>query len=107
MIEASGLCCCSRFVDMHVHLRDPGQTQKEDVESGCRAAAAGGVTSLACMPNTTPACDSPETIAYIVEKARSASARVYPVAAITHSLLGEEMTGFEALKAAGGGCCFR
>ena len=101
VIEASGLCCAPGLVDMHVHLRDPGQTQKEDVESGCRAAAAGGVTSLACMPNTTPACDSPETIAYIVEKARSASARVYPVAAITHSLLGEEMTDFEALKAAG------
>lgn len=101
VIEASGLCCAPGLVDMHVHLRDPGQTQKEDVESGCRAAAAGGVTSLACMPNTTPACDSPETIAYIVEKARSASARVYPVAAITHSLLGEKMTDFEALKAAG------
>lgn len=101
VIEASGLCCAPGLVDMHVHLRDPGQTQREDVESGCRAAAAGGVTSLACMPNTTPTCDSPETIAYIVEKARSASARVYPVAAITHSLLGEEMTDFEALKAAG------
>ena len=101
VIEASGLCCAPGLVDMHVHLRDPGQTQREDVDSGCRAAAAGGVTSLACMPNTTPTCDSPETIAYIVEKARSASARVYPVAAITHSLLGEEMTDFEALKAAG------
>ena len=101
VLEASGLYCAPGLVDMHVHLRDPGQTQKEDIASGCRAAAAGGVTSLACMPNTVPACDTPETIAYILEKAKNAAARVYPVAAITRSLKGKEMTDFEELKAAG------
>ncbi len=78
MLEASGLYCAPGLVDMHVHLRDPGQTQKEDIASGCRAAAAGGVTSLACMPNTVPACDTPETVAYILEKAKNAAARYIP-----------------------------
>ena len=68
-IEAEGLILAPGLVDMHVHLRDPGQTHKEDVYSGCRAAAAGGVTSLLCMPNTSPALDSPEAVKAILEKA--------------------------------------
>lgn len=89
------------FVDMHVHLRDPGFTYKEDILTGCEAAAAGGVTSVVCMPNTKPAIDSPEVIRYILEKAEKAKAHVYPVGAITYGLGGKELTDMAALKAAG------
>lgn len=101
MIDASGLVCSPGLVDMHVHLRDPGQTHKEDIQSGCNAAAAGGVTSLACMPNTDPVCDSPEVILDILSRAASARARVYPVGAITKLLEGAELTDFGKLRAAG------
>lgn len=101
VIDAQGLVCAPGLIDMHVHLRDPGQTAKEDILSGCRAAAAGGVTSVACMPNTSPACDTPETVAYIVDKARGADARVYPVAAVSYGLDGRELTDFAALRRAG------
>ena len=73
-INAEGLYAIPGLVDMHVHLRDPGQTQKEDIFTGCRAAAAGGVTSLLAMPNTTPATDSGEVVRYILDKAKSADA---------------------------------
>lgn len=89
------------LVDLHVHLRDPGQTHKEDVFTGCQAAAAGGVTSVFAMPNTTPALDSPEVLRTLLDKARDAAVKVYPVAAVTKGLKGEELTDFEALKAAG------
>ena len=101
LLAADGLVCAPGLVDMHVHLRDPGQTWKETIRSGCRAAAAGGVTSLACMPNTAPACDSAEVVDYILREAAGADARVYPVAAVTHGLAGETLTDFAALKAAG------
>ena len=71
VIEAAGLTAVPGLVDLHVHLRDPGFTDKEDVLTGCRAAAAGGVTSLLCMPNTKPAVDTPETVRYILDKART------------------------------------
>ncbi|MCI8501322.1 MAG: dihydroorotase [Oscillospiraceae bacterium] len=100
-LDASGLVVAPGLVDMHVHLRDPGLTYKEDILSGCTAAAAGGVTSVVCMPNTKPAADRPEVIRYIIEKAGEASAKVYPAAAITMDLAGEEMTDFAALKKAG------
>lgn len=101
VVEASGLVCAPGLVDMHVHLRDPGQTHKEDILTGCRAAAAGGVTSLACMPNTSPVCDTPAVVAEILEKAAGADARVYPVAAVSRGLSGQELTDFAALRAAG------
>lgn len=101
VIDAHGLCAAPGLVDMHVHLRDPGQTQKEDILSGCRAAAAGGVTSLLCMPNTVPPADSPETVAYIREKAKSADARVYAAGSISQGLLGKEASDWRALKEAG------
>ncbi len=101
VIRADGCHLLPGLVDMHVHLRDPGQTYKEDIVSGCRAAAAGGVTSVACMPNTSPVCDCPEVVAEILDKAKGACARVYPVAAITASLDGLHLTDFPALKAAG------
>lgn len=101
VIEASGLVLSPGLVDLHVHLRDPGQTHKEDVYSGCKAAAAGGVTSVFAMPNTTPALDSPEVIAELLKKAEIADAHVYPVGAVTKGLKGEELTDIPALKAAG------
>ena len=101
VLEAAGLCCAPGLVDMHVHFREPGQTHKEDIHSGCRAAAAGGVTSVVCMPNTTPACDTPERVRWIREWAVGADARVYPAAAITAALGGETLTDFDRLKEAG------
>lgn len=86
---------------MHVHLRDPGFTEKEDIFSGCEAAAAGGVTSLAAMPNTKPATDSAETVEYILSRGEKAKARVYPVGAVTSGLSGEKLTDFKSLKEAG------
>ncbi|MBR1731745.1 MAG: amidohydrolase family protein, partial [Ruminococcus sp.] len=83
VIDAEGLIAAPGLVDMHVHLRDPGQTYKEDILSGCRAAAAGGVTSLLAMPNTDPTVDNADTIKYILDKAKSASAKVYVAASIT------------------------
>ena len=101
VIEATGLHAFPGLVDMHVHLRDPGQTQKEDILSGCAAAVAGGVTSLVCMPNTVPAVDSPETVKYIIDKAGATGIHVYPAAAITYGLSGKGCCDYEALKNAG------
>jgi dihydroorotase len=101
IINASGLTAVPGLVDMHVHLRDPGQTEKEDIISGCRAAAAGGVTSLLCMPNTTPAADNADTVRYILEKAEKADAHVYVAAAATCGLKGQKRTSLSELKEAG------
>lgn len=101
VIEAEGLYAVPGLVDMHVHLRDPGQTQKEDILSGCRAAAAGGVTSLLAMPNTDPTVDNAQTVKYILDKAKEADARVYVAASITKGLKSEEPTDLDELKKAG------
>ena len=101
VIDAHGLTAIPGLVDMHVHLRDPGQTAKEDILTGCNAAAAGGVTSLLCMPNTNPTVDNPETVQYILDKAKDAKAKVYVAASITKGLKSEEPTDLEALRAAG------
>ena len=102
VINASGLMVAPGLVDMHVHLRDPGLTYKEDILTGCAAAARGGVTSLACMANTSPAVDCPEQVKYILNRAGEANGvGVYPVAALSLGLRGEEPTDAEALKAAG------
>lgn len=100
-MDMQGLCAAPGLVDLHVHLREPGATHKEDILSGCRAAAAGGVTSLLCMPNTVPAADTPGVIEYVLEKAKQADAKVYPVGAVTYELNGERLTDFAALKQAG------
>ncbi len=100
-INAEGLYAVPGLTDMHVHLRDPGQTQKEDIITGCRAAAAGGVTSLLAMPNTAPAVDNPETVRYILDKAKNADAKVYVAASVTKGLKSIEPTDLEALKNAG------
>ena len=101
VIDAEGLYAIPGLVDMHVHLRDPGQTQKEDIITGCRAAAAGGVTSLLAMPNTTPATDSGEVVRYILDKAKNADANVYVAGSITKDLKSLEPTDIEELKNAG------
>lgn len=101
VIDGTGLVAAPGLVDMHVHLRDPGLTYKEDVHSGCRAAAAGGVTSLLAMPNTKPAMDSPETVRDLLERAKTADAAVYTAACVTKGLGGEELTDLAGLKAAG------
>ncbi|MCE5330309.1 dihydroorotase [bacterium] len=88
-INAEGLYVCPGFVDMHVHLREPGNEEEEDVESGVRSALRGGITSIACMPNTMPVLDSCYLIEYIKIKAREINYNIYPVAAITKNLQGE------------------
>lgn len=101
-LDASGLVVCPGLVDMHVHLRDPGQTYKEDIISGSAAAARGGVTSMACMANTSPAVDTPELVRYILDRAKEGSGvHILPVAAVSKGLRGEEPTDAEALKKAG------
>ncbi len=102
VIDASGLSVAPGLVDMHVHLRDPGLTYKEDILTGCAAAARGGVTSVVCMANTSPAVDCPEQIQYVLDRAREANGvEVYPVGAVSKGLRGEEPTDAEALRAAG------
>ena len=101
VIDCTGLAVIPGLCDMHVHFRDPGQTHKEDIITGSEAAAAGGVTAVACMPNTDPVCDSPEVVKYILDKAKNAKVKIYPIGAITKGLGGEELCDFKALKAAG------
>jgi dihydroorotase len=100
--DAGGCLVTPGWIDVHVHLRDPGFPEKETMETGTAAAAAGGFTSIACMPNTKPALDSPEIIADLVQRAKDhGSVRVYPIATITRGRTGEEPVDFEAVIAAG------
>lgn len=102
VLDAAGLTVAPGFVDTHVHFRDPGQTQKEDIFTGARAAAAGGYTTVVCMANTLPTCDSPETLGYILDRAAQVDcANVLQTCAITKGLKGQELTDFGALLAAG------
>mgnify|MGYP003291370733 CR=1 FL=1 len=83
VIDARGLCIAPGLVDMHVHLRDPGLPYKEDIVTGCAAAARGGVTSMACMANTKPVLDTPEQMEYIYNRAKGGSGvQVYPIGAM-------------------------
>lgn len=101
-VPASGLVVCAGLVDMHVHLREPGFTHKETIATGCAAAARGGITAVACMPNTKPVTDSPEQIAYIRKKAAEAcGVRVLPLGAVSVGERGERLTDFQALHQAG------
>lgn len=101
VVDCNGLTVIPGICDMHVHLRDPGQTYKEDIITGCEAAVAGGVTALACMPNTKPPVDNKETVKYILDKAKKAKAKVYPVGCITKGMQGKELCDYDELKAAG------
>ena len=92
VVDGGGkLAVMPALFDMHVHFRDPGQTHKETVETGCAAALAGGVSGVACMPNTSPAIDSKETVDYILDKAKDTGVDVYPVGCITKGMQGGEL----------------
>jgi dihydroorotase len=101
-VDATGKYVVPGLVDMHVHLRDPGLEYKEDIVSGTRAAAAGGFTSLACMPNTQPAIDNKTVASYIINKANTEGfCNVFPVGCITYGMGGERMAEMGELKEAG------
>ena len=102
VFDASGLIVAPGFIDMHVHLREPGFEHAETIESGARAAAAGGFTSICPMPNTSPVNDSATVTSYIVEKARRhAVVNVFPVGAITKGSKGEELAAIGSMHTAG------
>ena len=102
VLDLTGMYLCPGLVDMHVHFRDPGQTYKEDIATGSSAAAAGGFTAVACMPNTRPVVDTPDWVRYVYEKAAEAGlCRVLPIAAVTVGQKGAELTDFQGLAAAG------
>lgn len=101
-LDAAGCIVAPGFVDMHVHLRDPGFEYSETVETGARAAAAGGFTTVCCMPNTSPVNDSATVTNYIVERARrTAIVKVHPIGAITKGSLGEELAAIGSMQKAG------
>jgi len=102
IIDAQGLWVLPGLVDIHVHLREPGEEWKEDIESGTRAALHGGVLRVACMPNTKPPVDTPEVCSAIIAKAKEKGyIPVYPIACITKGQAGKELTEFGRLKLAG------
>jgi dihydroorotase len=92
VLNLKGLYLCPGLIDMHVHLREPGREDEETIESGAEAAAAGGFTAVACMPNTDPALDNAESVQYVVDRAKSARVKVYPIGAITVGRKGEALT---------------
>jgi dihydroorotase len=97
-----GLVVCPGFVDMHVHLREPGQEHKETIATGAAAAVAGGFTAVACMPNTVPVNDNAGVTEFILKKARDANlARVYPIGAVSRGQAGEQLADIAELRAAG------
>lgn len=101
VVDVSGCWVVPGLIDMHVHLREPGEEYKEDILSGTAAAAAGGFTAVACMPNTRPVNDCLAVTALILERAAKGSARVYPVGAISRGSRGESLADFGEMKEAG------
>src|SRR3989441_5114252 len=102
VIDASGLIVCPGLIDIHVHLREPGQRAKETIATGTAAAARGGFTSVVCMPNTSPEIDNSGTVALIHERAaREGVVNVFVTGAITKGLAGEELAPIGSLKRAG------
>jgi dihydroorotase len=100
-LDARGLVVAPGFIDIHVHLREPGQGYKETIASGTAAAAAGGFASICCMPNTQPVVDSPEWVSWIQHPDRGAITNVFPIAAATQGSQGTVLTDFRALQSAG------
>jgi dihydroorotase len=101
-INAKGLIIAPGLIDMHVHLREPGFAHKETIASGARAAAAGGFTTVVCMPNTSPVADTPSTITWIKDRARdTASVNVLPTGAISKNLDGEELAPIASVVQSG------
>lgn len=100
-LDAAGLTLAPGLVDIHVHLREPGQGHKETIATGTAAAAAGGFTAVAAMPNTLPVNDSPEVTRWMQAPERGASVRVFPIAAATRGSKGETLNDYAALKSAG------
>jgi dihydroorotase-like cyclic amidohydrolase len=102
ILDAADCVVAPGFLDIHVHLREPGIEHAETIETGARAAAAGGFTSICCMPNTIPVNDSPTVTNFIVERARRyAPVNVFPIGAITKDSAGEQLAEIGAMKAAG------
>ncbi|MEN6536366.1 MAG: dihydroorotase [Bryobacteraceae bacterium] len=102
LFDATGMIVAPGFIDMHVHLREPGFEHAETIETGSRAAAAGGYTSICPMPNTAPVNDNPTVTSYIVERARRfAAVNVFPIGAITKNSAGEELAAVGSMKGAG------
>ena len=100
-VEAKGLVVAPGFIDLHVHLREPGQSHKETIATGTAAAAAGGFTSVCAMPNTSPVNDSVEITRWMRAPERGAVARLFPIAAATVGSMGEKLSDFAALHKAG------
>lgn len=102
VLDAPHAVLAPGLVDLHVHLREPGQSGKESIETGTRAAAAGGFTAVACMPNTVPVVDTPAWVEWVLARARGAGyARVYPIAAVTQGQKGEQLAPLQAMARAG------
>jgi len=102
VIDARGMILAPGLVDLHVHLREPGQTHKETIETGTASAAAGGFTAVACMPNTDPVVDQAAQVEWLLERAQEVGrCRVHPIAAVTLGQRGERLTEFAALARAG------
>jgi dihydroorotase len=102
IVDASGACVAPGFIDMHVHLREPGNPEKETIATGAAAAVAGGFTAVAAMPNTSPALDTPQLVRWVAQRGEEIGlARVYPVGAITKGRKGEEIADYDSLRAAG------
>lgn len=100
-VDMKGKVISPGFVDIHVHFREPGQEDKETIETGSRAALAGGFTQVCCMPNTIPSIDTQEVVKFIYKKAEHLPVKVYPIAAITRGRVGEELTEMADLSDAG------
>ena len=102
VVDCTGLLVTPGLIDLHVHLREPGQSAKETLATGTACAAAGGFTSVVCMPNTSPSVDSASVVTWIIEKAKTdAVVNVFPTGALTKGIAGEELAPIGAMKKAG------